>query len=155
MPMRPILGVFTIVAACAAAAGAGPQPARPAGWQLPLDADELVNPVRDSAEALAAGKALYAQKCQRCHGVTGEGNGPDADPARREGMDLTDPARARRNPDGVVFHKILSGRGRPDMPAFKDDLTTEQIWAVVAFAQSLRRSAERFQVESAFSRTWD
>jgi mono/diheme cytochrome c family protein len=134
------------VAACAVAAllasGAAtalPQDRPAAGWQLPPDADELPNPLAVTDDLLAAGKALYAKNCQRCHGPGGLGDGPDADPEHAAGMDLTNPRRAGRNPDGIVFHKILNGRGRPKMPAFKDDLTTDQIWTVVAYVQTLRR----------------
>ena len=54
-------------------------------------------------------------------------------------MDLTNPRRAERNSDGVVFYKVWNGRKVPKMPAFKDELTKEQAWAVVAYAQSLRQ----------------
>ena len=46
---------------------------------------------------------------------------------------------AERNSDGIVFYKVLNGRRSPKMPAFKDQLSTEQIWSVVAYAQSLRK----------------
>lgn len=134
---RPL--TLLLILCLAPAALAASQRARPAGWQLPLDADTLENPLKGQPDALATGRALFEQKCQRCHGATAEGNGPDADPDHRAAMDLTDPKRAGRNPDGIVFHKILSGRGRPQMPAFRDELTTEQIWAVVTYVQSLRK----------------
>ena len=53
-------------------------------------------------------------------------------------MDLTAAARAARNPDGVVFYKVWNGRPSPKMPAFSDDLSKEQVWAVVAYVQTLR-----------------
>jgi mono/diheme cytochrome c family protein len=140
----PLRFVVVVVVALAAALAAGAAPALPqdrpiAGWQLPPDADELKNPLTVDAGVLAAGKELYAQNCQRCHGPGGLGDGPEADPENRAEMDLTNPKRAGRNPDGIVFHKVLNGRGRPKMPAFKDELTTEQIWTVVAYTQTLRR----------------
>ena len=54
-------------------------------------------------------------------------------------MDLTVAKRAARNPDGVVFYKVMNGRRKPKMPAFKEELTTDQVWAVVAYVQSLRK----------------
>jgi mono/diheme cytochrome c family protein len=137
MPLRIV--AFALAAALAAAGAATALPQDRAGWQLPPDADELTNPVAVDSSVLAAGKALYEQKCQRCHGPGGLGDGPDADPEHRAEMDLTNPKRAGRNPDGIVFHKILNGRGRPKMPAFRDELTTEQIWTLVAFTQTLRK----------------
>lgn len=131
-----------VVLALAAALAAGAVPAQnrqTAGWTLPPDADELKNPLTVDAKVLAAGKEIYAQHCQRCHGPGGLGDGPEADPENQPEMDLTNPKRAGRNPDGIVFHKVLNGRGRPEMPAFKNELTTDQIWTVVAYVQTLRR----------------
>jgi mono/diheme cytochrome c family protein len=54
-------------------------------------------------------------------------------------MDLTNPKRADRNADGVVFYKVANGRRRPKMPAFTDELTEQQIWSVVAYVQTLRK----------------
>jgi mono/diheme cytochrome c family protein len=110
-------------------------------WLLGEDADTKTNPLAPDAKTLAAGKAVYKDKCQRCHGPGGVGDGPDSEPEAREDMDLTNPKRTGRNPDGVVYYKVLNGRKRPHkMPAFKDELTEQQIWSVVAYAQSLRKT---------------
>jgi mono/diheme cytochrome c family protein len=112
----------------------------PAGWQIPPDADTQKNPLSVDDKVLASGKAIFKDKCERCHGPAGLGDGPDADPDAMGDMDLTVAKRAARNPDGVVFHKVMNGRRKPKMPAFKEELTEEQVWAVVAYAQSLRRT---------------
>ena len=117
-----------------------PQTAKPpSGWTLPPNAAETKNPHTVDDKLLATGRAVYKDKCQKCHGPGGLGDGPDADPDVREDMDLTNPKRADRNSDGVVYYKILNGRRKPKMPALKDELTPEQIWAVVAYAQTLRK----------------
>ena len=54
-------------------------------------------------------------------------------------MDLTNPKRADRNTDGVVFYKVWNGRRRPKMPAFKEELTEQQVSSVVAYVQTLRK----------------
>jgi mono/diheme cytochrome c family protein len=131
-----LLGLLAASAVAAVAAGQSAPQAR--GWTLPPDAEETKNPLTVDAALLATGKALYTQKCQRCHGPGGLGDGPDADPDARQDMDLTSAKRADRNSDGVVFYKVWNGRSRPKMPAFKDEMTKEQVWAVVAYAQSLR-----------------
>lgn len=113
--------------------------ATPTGWILGEDADAKKNPLTPDAATLATGKAIYKDKCQRCHGPSGIGDGPDSEPEATE-MDLTNPKRAGRNPDGVVYYKVLNGRRRPyKMPPFKDELTEQQIWSVVTYAQSLRK----------------
>ena len=53
-------------------------------------------------------------------------------------MDLRQVSRADENPDGVVFHKIMTGRVKPKMPAFAEELSREQAWAIVAYVQTLR-----------------
>jgi mono/diheme cytochrome c family protein len=108
-------------------------------WILGADADTKKNPHPVDAKLLAAGKAVYKNKCERCHGPGGLGDGPDAEPESAEDMDLTNPKRAARNTDGVVYYKVLNGRKKPKMPAFKDELSEQQIWQVVAYVQSLRK----------------
>jgi mono/diheme cytochrome c family protein len=109
------------------------------GWTLPPDAADTKSPLTVDDNVLAIGKKVFTDKCQKCHGPKGLGDGPDADPDHAEEMNLTNPKRADRNPDGVVFYKVLNGRRRPKMPAFKDELSKDQIWSVVAYVQSLRK----------------
>jgi len=141
---RRLLAIVTFTwIAVAAAAIAAKQPAQAApskgGWTLPPEADTTKNPLTVDAKLLATGKAIFKDKCQKCHGATGKGDGPDADPDAQEDMDLTRANRAAKNPDGVVFFKAWNGRKKPKMPAFKDELTKEQVWAVVAYVQTFRK----------------
>jgi mono/diheme cytochrome c family protein len=117
----------------------GDQTGTGTGWQLPADAEAKKSPLQVDAKVLATGKAVFKDKCVKCHGSGGLGDGPDADPEHREDMDLTNPKRADRNADGVVFYKVSNGRRKPKMPVFKDDLTEQQIWSVVAYVQTLRK----------------
>lgn len=109
------------------------------GWEIPPEALQTKNPLTVDAKILAAGKKVFGDKCKKCHGPAGLGDGPDADPDHAEDMNLTNPKRADRNPDGVVFYKVSNGRKKPKMPAFKDELSAEQIWSVVAYVQTLRK----------------
>jgi len=129
-----------VTAAYAATASVAPvQQRSTSGWTLPPDAAETKSPLTVDDKVLAIGKKVFSDKCQKCHGSKGLGDGPDADPDHAEEMNLTNPKRAERNPDGVVFYKVMNGRRSPKMPAFKDELSKEQIWSVVAYAQSLRK----------------
>ena len=126
-----LLGLLAGLTASAAAQGGD-------GWQIPQNAGSEVNPVPGGEATIAKGQALYKSKCQRCHGVSGKGDGPDADPDHMPD-DLTDPARAARNPDGVVFYKVWNGRRKPKMPAFSTDLSREDVWTIVHYVKTLRK----------------
>jgi len=107
-------------------------------WKIPPGAENEKSPLTVSPPVIAAGQKLFAGKCQRCHGKQAKGNGPDAEPEYQKDMDLTVAARADKNPDGVVFYRIWSGRTSPKMPAFSKELSKEQVWALVAYVQTLR-----------------
>ena len=138
--------IFAMVCACIAAAAFGAASlaaqSKPStsGWQLPPEADTLKSPLTVDAKVLRGGKAVFKDKCERCHGPAGLGDGPDADPDSMMDMDLTLAKRAERNSDGVVFYKVMNGRRKPKMPAFKEELSSDQVWAVVAYVQSLRKT---------------
>jgi mono/diheme cytochrome c family protein len=118
-----------------------PEPAEsgPGGWTIPPEAASERSPIAVTPQTLVAGRALFQKNCRRCHGPKGIGDGPDADPDFMDDMDLTNPKRAAKNPDGVVFYKVSNGRKKPKMPAFKDELSKEQIWTIVAYVQTLRK----------------
>lgn len=139
-----ILGLALSTAVIGVAAGSPSQQPAAApskgGWTIPPEAETTKNPLTVDAKVLAAGKSLFKEKCQKCHGASGKGDGPDADPDVQEDMDMTTAKRAARNTDGVVFFKAWNGRKKPKMPAVKDDMTKEQLWIVVAYVQSLRKT---------------
>ena len=104
-------------------------------WQIPEGAADEHSPLSPTADVLKKGGSLYNSQCAKCHGPKGLGDGPDAnrkDEARRP-ANLT----ISRTLDGVMFYKIWNGRKEPDMPAFKSQMTKDDVWAVVAFVKSL------------------
>jgi len=108
------------------------------GWTLPPGAAAEKSPLTVNDSVIAGGKKLFGAKCQRCHGPLGKGDGPDGEADDPADMDLTVAARAARNTDGTVFYKIWNGRATPKMPAQSEDMTKEQVWAIVAYVQTLR-----------------
>lgn len=130
--------VWILALAHTARLGAAQQPEGSDGWQLPANAAAETSPLAASPEVLAKGRQIFKDKCQKCHGATGKGNGPDADRDHPPG-DLTDGRRASRNPDGVMFYKVWNGRAKPKMPAFKTDLSRTDVWAAVLYAKTLRQ----------------
>jgi mono/diheme cytochrome c family protein len=117
----------------------GATESRSGGWTIPPEAAQETSPLPASPQTVVAGRALFKKNCERCHGPRGIGDGPDADPDNMADMDLTNPKRAARNPDGVVFYKVWNGRAKPKMPAFKEKLSKEQVWTIVAYVQTLRK----------------
>jgi mono/diheme cytochrome c family protein len=112
------------------------------GWQIPPGASRETSPLSPTPAVVTSGKALYIAHCAKCHGLEGRGDGPDKtnDLAHRP-ADLTNAFRATLNPDGVMFYKIWNGRSQPTMPAFKDRLTRDDVWAVVEYVKMFRKSA--------------
>jgi mono/diheme cytochrome c family protein len=108
------------------------------GWIIPPNAATETNPIAVTEATIAAGKKLYVSKCERCHGVAGKGDGQDAIPPFTPEMDLTRTDHAAQNPDGVVFYKIWNGRSSPRMPAFSEQISKDQAWAIVSYVQTLR-----------------
>ena len=108
------------------------------GWTIPPDAANEKNPLSASPDVLKEGKSQYNQHCEKCHGKKGLGDGPDVDRKDRKSR----PANLTftRNPDGVIFYKIWNGRHDPRMPAFKSEMTREEVWQVVTYITSSLRS---------------
>jgi len=136
--MRPVRVLAVVVILVWAAAVAGFAQSRGTGWTLPAGAADEKNPLTVNEAVIANGRKLFLAKCQRCHGTQAKGDGPDADKKHLHHMDLTSAANAKDNPDGVVFHKIWNGRSSPKMPKFSEELSKEQVWALVAYVQTLR-----------------
>jgi cytochrome c oxidase cbb3-type subunit 3 len=84
-------------------------------------------PYANNAYDLGQGKRLYAwYNCKGCHGDGGGAAGP----AFLDGW-------WQYGPDLVSIYRSIRD-GRPGgMPAFKDDLTTEQIWQLAGYVQTI------------------
>lgn len=105
------------------------------GWTIPPSAKTEKNPMASAKDAVAKGRAIYKSKCLRCHGPTGQGDGPAAvkekPPAN---LAKLDPAR---NQDGVLFYRVWNGRQGTDMAAFKVQLERDDVWRVVEYIKTL------------------
>jgi copper transport protein len=109
-------------------------------WVAPAADRARTNPVPDSPEALAKGRAVFQRHCTACHGPQGKGDGP----ASTEARDLTDPAVQSRLTDGEIFWKIGTGRKKDDevaMPAFARQIGVQDRWKLVRYLRSLATPA--------------
>ncbi|HTC65891.1 MAG TPA: cytochrome c [Candidatus Acidoferrum sp.] len=110
-------------------------------WNIPEEAKRRQNPIQPSPRTLAEARNLYSDNCERCHGKTGKGDGPDATKYYTAPKDLTDRTRMSTQSDGELFYKISEGR-RP-MPEFKTKLTEQQRWQLVLLMRSLANTDKK------------
>jgi mono/diheme cytochrome c family protein len=107
-----------------------------------------VAPVADSGNStqVALGRSVYGGNCASCHGAKLEGQ-PNWRVRKPNGRLPAPPhdetGHTWHHTDDVLFgitKKGIAGFASPgyesDMPAYKDILTDEQIWAVLAFIKS-------------------
>jgi copper transport protein len=103
---------------------------------------------------LARGSAVYAQQCLACHGVTGQGNGPDAAGLPVPPADFTDPIHQLHS-DASLAIMIQNGFPLTGMPAFADLLSPGELADVIAYLRSLGAGAANINAPSASDCTID
>ena len=102
------------------------------------EAAKMKNPVKSSAESIAAGKAAFTKNCRFCHGADAKGNGPMA-PQGTHPSDLTDAKWDRGSTDGELFVVIRDGAGpKFDMKGYKSKMTENDIWNIVNYLRSIQ-----------------
>jgi mono/diheme cytochrome c family protein len=110
---------------------------QPKPWIAPEKDAKMPNPVKSSAESIAAGKTLWGTHCQSCHGKLGLGDGSKAAQLKTIPGDFSK-ATTQAQSDGSLFYKVSEGRG--DMPSFKKKLPeAEDIWDVVVYLRTLKK----------------
>ncbi len=106
--------------------------------RLPEDYLIAQNNVGYTIKAIAAGGPLYAAHCTSCHGETGLGNGKLASALSPSPALLAYMIQQPIAIDQYLLWTISEG-GKPfgtAMPAFKDELSQEQIWQIVAYLRA-------------------
>jgi mono/diheme cytochrome c family protein len=98
-------------------------------------AQAAVNPVVPDARSIAAGRALYQERCVSCHGPIGLGDGPLAQTLTPPPADLR--AHIPLHGDGQVFAFISGGFPCSAMPAYAGQLTDSQMWDLVNYLRTL------------------
>ncbi len=90
----------------------------------------------DSA-ALAAGKVIWMAECARCHGETGDGDGPEAK-AGQQPKTFSDSTGDTDYLDAYQFEVTRRGSVKTGMPSFAEKLSDDDIWKVVTFIRTLK-----------------
>jgi len=83
---------------------------------------------------LLEGAKLYSTNCVSCHGKNGLGDGAPGITFTIKPANFRDKAVTDQK-DGAIFWKISEGRGL--MPAYKDILSDEKRWQLVAYIRQL------------------
>lgn len=91
-----------------------------------------VNPYDGNAEAVAAGKALFEENCQACHGADGTGG---------MGPSLVDDVyvNTRANTDVGKFEIIHSGASGAMRSFSERGVTQDQVLKLIAYIHSLKK----------------
>ena len=93
------------------------------------------NPLAGNPEAIAAGKKLFEESCQICHGGDARGG---RGPALAAGDFL------HGSEDGQIFQNIHEGIAGTQMPGF--EMLPNEIWQIVSYIRSLSGTAAREEV---------
>ncbi|TFH37953.1 MAG: cytochrome c [Anaerolineales bacterium] len=102
----------------------------------------LENPLVGDLEALERGNKAYTALCSQCHGVRGEGDGPEATGIDPGPGDLRR-AGERGISDGYLYWRIADGGTFEPfnslMPAWGGLLSDTEIWELVSFLRELNK----------------
>jgi mono/diheme cytochrome c family protein len=83
-----------------------------------------------SADEYTQGKKLFSDKCQICHGVKGDGNGPAGAALSPKPADFTSPKFwQQKNVDKLITDTVEDGHGM--MPSF--DLKPAEIKEIIDY----------------------
>jgi mono/diheme cytochrome c family protein len=105
-------------------------------WSAPPAEAQKKNPVAATESGLAAGQKIYSKTCVKCHGKTGDGDGPAVIELNIHPAKLSDPKLATES-DGSLFWKITTGK-KP-MPAYGKRLSETDRWNLVNYVRTLSK----------------
>ena len=103
-------------------------------WSAPAAEAQKKNPVAATESSLAAGRKIYSKTCAKCHGKTGDGDGPAVIELNIHPAKLSDPKLATES-DGSLFWKVTTGK-KP-MPAYGKRLSETDRWNLVNYVRTL------------------
>jgi mono/diheme cytochrome c family protein len=105
---------------------------------VPAEYRGQTSTVPPTEATVSEGAALYAENCASCHGATGLGDGEAGRALNPSPALLAYMISMPMAVDEYLLWTISEG-GKPfgtAMPTFKDTLTKEQIWKVIAFMRA-------------------
>ena len=106
------------------------------GWIAPQEAKKVKNPIRATQASIQNGKEIYEKKCALCHGIEGNGKGPNSAGSNPKPTNFKD-SHGEKMTDGEHFWKITTGKG--GMPSFAKDLTEHERWHVINYINTFSK----------------
>ena len=89
------------------------------------------------AADLAATKKTYDDKCAKCHGLTGKGDGPKAKSLKKKPRDYTNKVEMAKLTDEKLIKETLDGK-KP-MPSYRGKLTEAEIADLIAYIRTFSK----------------
>ena len=107
----------------------------PPGYQPPVyeEPEILTGAAPQVVPNPTRGAAIYAEKCEACHGISGLGDGPDSTSLPNEVARIGAPNVANIASPLGWYSVILQGNIERFMPPFSGSLTPEDVWDVMAY----------------------
>jgi mono/diheme cytochrome c family protein len=109
----------------------------PPDYQSPTPGPTMSPLFPQSPPDSASGAAIYAEKCAPCHGEAGLGDGPMASKLPKAPAAIGKPETGRAAAPANWYTVVTEGNINSMMPPFKDGLSDQQRWDVVAYALTL------------------
>lgn len=101
---------------------------------VPAEYAGMTNPL--GADASVEGAKIFKTNCETCHGPQGYGDGPIGESLDPKPQNLAKLQAAAA--DDYLYWRIAEGSPGTSMPPWKNILTGEQIWQIVAFIRTLK-----------------
>lgn len=135
--IRLAIGFLVCLGWAAAMAGEGAEEAIPAEYAGKI----MPTGIRDDPKARVTGKDIYEGKvnpevnCARCHGGDGK-------PTKlgQGAHDLSDPTEGKKHSAAEWFWRLSEKKPGSKMPGYKDKLSEEQRWQVIAYLRALTQA---------------
>ncbi len=107
---------------------------------IPIEAQNLKNPVPATNENIQAGQQIYLQQCALCHAADGRAETKLGLAMYPPAMDLNSP-HVQRWTDAELFWIIQNGVRLTGMPSWKTMVSEQDTWKLVDFVHALPKLA--------------
>lgn len=105
-------------------------------WVAPISADQIINPLKEDANAAANGQKLFKVLCVICHGPKGKGDGAAGAGLTPRPTNLTT-AEFQSQTDGAIFWKVKEGRS--PMASYETSIPEKKRWEIINYIRTLKK----------------